>query len=169
MRKIILLAAALAAAATAAAGCAAVRQAAAKASCFSTSGHWFKNGGTARIVAVEHALTNVGHADTAAGHARFTPATVTAIKTADSKLAAAIASLRRDLPPSCVTGARADMSAGLSDFASSVRDQESAVAAVQAKNPAAARTAFTRAGRAFQAGSQKFDAAARAIRAYVKS
>ena len=169
MRKIILLAAALAAAATAAAGCAAVRQAAAKASCFSMSGHWFKNGGTARMVAVEHALTNVGHAETAAAHAQFTPATVTAIKTADSKLAGAIAALRRDLPPSCVTGARADMSAGLSDFASAVRDEETAVAAVQAKNPGAARAAFTRTARAFQSGSRKFDAAAHAIRAYVKS
>jgi hypothetical protein len=169
MRKIILLAAALAAAAAAVAGCAAVRQAAAKASCFGMSGHWFKNGGTTRMVAVEHALTNVGHADTAAGHARFTPATVTGIKTADSKLTAAIAALRRDLPPSCVTGTRADMSAGLSDFASAVRDQETAVAAVQAKNPAAARAAFTRAARAFQAGSHKFGAAAHAIRAYVKS
>ena len=130
MRKIILLAAALAAAATSAGGCAAVRHAAAKASCFSSSGHWFESGGTARIVAVEHALTNVGHADTAATRARFTSATVTAIKTADRKLAAAIAALRRDLPPTCVTGARADMSAGLSDFASAVRDQETAVAAV---------------------------------------
>jgi hypothetical protein len=146
-----------------AAGCSA-----AKITCAVSTGAWFKHGGAADAAAVRRALIGDGRAANAVVQAKFGPASLAALKTAAAKLGAAVTTMRGNLPPGCVPGVRADMRAGLDDFAKSVTAQDQAVAAARRHDLAAAAAPFRATAADLRAGATKFIGAAHAVTRYVR-
>ncbi len=156
------------------AGCSAVHKAESKSGCIVAAHAWYKGngsqpqpGGQVRWAAVGHALEAAGRADTSAAQARFSAASVAAVRARTAALSSAVADAGADLPPACVTGVRARLAAALARFRAVGTDQNRVIKAGQAGDGRAALAAVKQADRDAVAGGRSFKAALRALRAYL--
>jgi len=150
--------------------CGTVHHLAAKISCAAKLHTWeHQGGGQAKTIAVGHALTAVGKADTALSGAHFDAASLRTVTSTTATMLAAVQALNADRPPACVPHLAADLHATLAKLTAGGQEENMAVAAAKAKNFAAVSADLRLAGADFEAGGRDFTKTGHDITRYAKS
>ena len=142
-------------------------------SCTSQVTSWRDSGGLDNLTTVGSDLNTLSGSLTTLGNDLSAGADLSADEASVQQAAASLQSddqtAQADLPPSCVSGMRKNVSAGLTDYNKAAIDCDEAITEVSSGNTSVATSDIYAASRAMNAGNGKIAKAAAAVKAFSRS